>query len=307
VGVELTLAAVFRAGLRAGATMEMINQMTSVPPTQQPTVLMAVPFFHVTGCLSILIKVISDGGQLVTMRRWNVDEAVRLMVETKVNIIGGVPSILLAIMQNPNLPKDFVLDGASYGGAPPPGRMPSDVKARWPEIGLVTAWGMTETNAPHTANVGDDYVAKPKSCGPALPVAEIRIACPDTKRILGVGERGLIQTRGMNMMKGYLNDKAANEKAYDADGWFDTGDAGYLDDEGFLFIADRFKDIIIRGGENISSEEVENAIYLDDRVGEAAAVPVPDDLLGELVAVAVSLRPGAKATAEQIIAAAHSR
>jgi acyl-CoA synthetase (AMP-forming)/AMP-acid ligase II len=119
-----------------GATMEMIQEMALAAQAEPGVNLIAVPFFHVTGCLSILLKMISDGGQLVLMRRWNVDEAVRLMVENKVTVIGGVPAILLAIMQSPKLPKDFTLNAVSYGGAPPPARMASDVKNRWPEIGM---------------------------------------------------------------------------------------------------------------------------------------------------------------------------
>jgi len=116
--------------------MEMITEMALTPPPEQGALLMAVPFFHVTGCLSMLLKTFSDGVQVVMMRRWNVDEAIRLMVEHKINIVGGVPAIMMAIMQSPKLPKDHVLTGVSYGGAPPPGRMPADIKKRWPEIGM---------------------------------------------------------------------------------------------------------------------------------------------------------------------------
>lgn len=104
-----------------------------------------------------------------------------------------------------------------------------------------------------------------------------------------------------------LTQTEATAETIDKDGWVSTGDAGYVDEDGALYIADRIKDIIIRGGENISSEEVENALYLDDRIAEAASVPVPDDYLGELVALAVSLAPGKTATPESIIAAAESR
>jgi acyl-CoA synthetase (AMP-forming)/AMP-acid ligase II len=99
----------------------------------------------------------------------------------------------------------------------------------------------------------------------------------------------------------YGNEKATKETV-DSEGWLDTGDAGYIDDDGFVYISDRIKDIIIRGGENIPSTEIENAVFTDSRVQEAAAVPIPDDMLGELVGVAVCLRPGAKATGDELIA-----
>lgn len=160
---------------------------------------------------------------------------------------------------------------------------------------------MTETNAVHTVFGGDDYIKYPKSAGAGLPVNEVRIVDPETRRPLPARSVGVIEARGMNIMKGYLNDTNATSKAINAEGWLDTGDVGWMDEQDLLYISDRAKDIIIRGGENISSEEVENAVFRDDRISECAAVPVPDDILGELVAVAVSLNPGAKATPEDII------
>lgn len=121
--------------MRQGAPASMVMDMINNPPnTEQNVVLMAVPFFHVTGCLSILLKAIGDGNTLVTMRRWDVPEAVRLMVNYKVNVMSGVPVILLSVMQSGLLPKDFKLNFASYGGAPPPERMAGDIKKAWPDL-----------------------------------------------------------------------------------------------------------------------------------------------------------------------------
>ncbi|GMK59753.1 hypothetical protein CspeluHIS016_0803590 [Cutaneotrichosporon spelunceum] len=307
-GVISSVYPLARLAMRQGAPASMVLDMVANPPEDDTNViLMAVPFFHVTGCLSILLKAIGDGNTLVTMRRWDVPEACRLMVQTGVNVVSGVPVILLAVMKSGLLPKDHRLKFASYGGAPAPERMPSDIKRHWPEMISATAWGMTETNAVHTVFGGEDYLNHPKSAGAALPVTAIRIVDPDTRAVLPARSVGVIEANGMTIMKGYMNDHAATAKAINAEGWLDTGDVGWIDENGFLYISDRAKDIIIRGGENISSEEVENAVYRDDRVAECAAVAVPDDILGELVAIAVSLNPGAKATPEHIMEVAHSR
>ncbi|KLT43707.1 acetyl-CoA synthetase-like protein [Cutaneotrichosporon oleaginosum] len=308
-GVISSVYPLARLAMRQGAPASMVMDMVSNPPQDEDpnVVLMAVPFFHVTGCLSILLKAIGDGNTLVLMRRWDVPEAARLMVKYKINVISGVPVILLAVMQSGLLPKDFKLKFASYGGAPSPERMPSDIKKRWPDMTAATAWGMTETNATHTVFGGDDYVNFPKSAGAALPVNEVRIVDPETRRPLPVRSVGVIEARGMNIMKGYMNNDEATRKTINAEGWLDTGDVGWMDEQGLLYISDRAKDIIIRGGENISSEEVENAVFRDDRIAECAAVPVPDDILGELVAIAVSLSPGAKATPDDIMETARPR
>lgn len=121
--------------MRQGAPVSMVMDMIANPPQEEQNVLlMAVPFFHVTGCLSILLKAIGDGNTLVLMRRWEVPEAARLMVKYGVNVISGVPVILLAVMQSGLLPKDFALKFASYGGAPSPERMAGDIKKRWPDL-----------------------------------------------------------------------------------------------------------------------------------------------------------------------------
>lgn len=120
--------------MRMGAPASMVMDMINNPPAEQNVALMAVPFFHVTGCLSILLKAMGDGNTLILMRRWDVPEAARLMVDYKVNVVSGVPVILLAVMQSGLLPKDFKLAFASYGGAPPPERMAGDIKKAWPEL-----------------------------------------------------------------------------------------------------------------------------------------------------------------------------
>jgi acyl-CoA synthetase (AMP-forming)/AMP-acid ligase II len=166
---------------------------------------------------------------------------------------------------------------------------------------LVHGYGMTETNAVHTAIAGEDYVDHPDSVGWVVPVCEVKIVDPETKKELPTGEVGLIFMRGQNVMTHYVDDPEATAKAFDKDGWLDSGDVGCLDEDELLYIRDRSKDMIIRGGENIASLEVENALYLDARIAEAAAVPVPCPLMGERVGAMVSMAPGATATPESVM------
>lgn len=166
---------------------------------------------------------------------------------------------------------------------------------------------MTETNAIHTALSGEDYHDHPDSVGWPVPVCEVKIVDANTKKDLPTGEIGIIMMRGQNVMSCYLDDPEATAKAMDKDGWLDSGDIGCLDEDGLLYVRDRSKDMIIRGGENIASLEVENALYLDNRVAEAAAVPVPCPLMGERVGAIVSMAPGCTATREEILKAVAPR
>nr|XP_018260501.1 long-chain fatty acid CoA ligase [Kwoniella dejecticola CBS 10117]OBR82659.1 long-chain fatty acid CoA ligase [Kwoniella dejecticola CBS 10117] len=276
-----------RAALRAGLPIPPLPK----PTDPQRTLLLAIPLFHVTGCLSWLMRAFFAGSRMVLMRRWNAEEAIRLIIQENVKVIGGVPAVVASIVQSPSLPKDTAFDTVFYGGAPPSSHMPKEVKSKWPKAGLVQGYGLTETNAYVCSVAGGDYLDRPDSTGPPVPICDLKIVDPDTKRPLATGQTGLIYVNGPQVMKCYLGDEDATRKVLDQDGWLDTGDIGYVDKEGFLYIKDRLKDIIIRGGENITSSEVENAIYALPYIAEVAAVPLPHDRLGEVVGAIVSLRP----------------
>ncbi|GMK59579.1 hypothetical protein CspeluHIS016_0801850 [Cutaneotrichosporon spelunceum] len=295
-----------RMAIRMGAPADAVIKMVTGPPEIPTVALLAIPFFHGTGCVGWFGKSINDGAKVVLMRRWSVKEAVKLILDQKVNLIGGVPSIAVAIMQSKGLPPNYPMKAVAFGGAAPPSRLAHDIRDQFPDANGSHGWGMTETTVLHCQHVGADYYAKPKSCGPPMPICDIRIV-DENGRPVGPNQVGQIQARGPNIMKEYYGNPKATAETLDADGWLSTGDGGYLDEDGALYIADRIKDMIIRGGENISSEEVENAIYLDDRIAECASVPVPDDYLGELVAISVSLVQGKEATPASIMAAAESR
>ncbi|BEJ13945.1 hypothetical protein CspHIS471_0311190 [Cutaneotrichosporon sp. HIS471] len=284
-----------RALLRAGG-----NLADLVMPTEQSTTLLSIPLFHASGCLSTLVATIRVGGKLVFQRCWSVPDAIKLILAEKVGTIGGVPAIATAILQSPLLPKTHQFASVGYGGAPPAKRLANDLNSRFPNAVVGQGWGMTETNAPHCNVNGQDYLERPTSIGPVLPICQIKIIHPETRKELPQGEAGIILARGPNIMKGYLNNPQATAEVLQ-NGWMDTGDVGLIDPDGFVHLSDRHKDIIIRGGENIASLEVENAVAQDDRVAEVAAVSVPDDVLGELVGVAVSLAPGVEATEASII------
>lgn len=135
-----------------------------------------------------------------------------------------------------------------------------------------------------------------------MPTGQMRVVDPETRKDLPPNQLGIILMRGSNTLKEYVNNPEATAAALSKDGWMDSGDMGFIDDDGHLVVRDRWKDVIIRGGENIASAEVEHAVYEDDRIAEAAAVAVPHEVLGELVGLAVSLAPGATATPEDILA-----
>ncbi|WVQ89409.1 hypothetical protein IAS59_003167 [Cryptococcus gattii] len=285
------MVATARALLRAGLPLPQPPK----PTDPQRVVLLSIPLFHVTGCLSWLLRAITNGSKFVTSVKWDVKEAVRLIVEEGVHTVGGVPAVASQILQSPDLPDNIALDSIFYGGAPPSKHMASEVRKRWPKAAVVQGYGLTETNAVACAVSGADYLLRPDSTGPPVPICEIRIVDPDTRKPLPTGQQGLILIKGAQVMKCYYGNEEATRQAIDRERWFDTGDAGYLDEEGFLFIKDRLKDLIIRGGENIASMDVENALTSHPHIDEVAAIALPHPILGEVVGAAVTLRESAKA------------
>jgi long-chain acyl-CoA synthetase len=259
------------------------------PPTNPPKTLVSVPLFHVTGEVPVLLNSFVIGRCMVLMPKWDAGEALKLIEREKVTYFVGVPTMSLELMQHPDRDRYDLstLTDVAAGGAPRPvahvKRLQESFRTAQPALG----YGLTETNAVGCGNFWQNYADKPSSTGrPHRPMVELAIL-GDGDLHLPPGERGEIAIRSAANIRGYWRDEEATRAAFTADGFIRTGDIGYLDEDNYLFIVDRKKDIIIRGGENISSAEVEAAIYAHPSVSEAAVFGVADERLGEVPAAVV--------------------
>jgi long-chain acyl-CoA synthetase len=186
----------------------------------------------------------------------------------------------------------------SYGGAPAASELVRRLTGRLPKSAPGTGWGMSETSATFTVHSGEDYVLRPDSCGPALPVCEMKVVDAEG-RTTPAGEVGELWVKGPNVVKGYWRNPEATATTF-VDGWLKTGDLARIDEEGFCFIVGRAKDMLIRGGENIYCVEVENALYEHPAVIDAAVVPIAHRTLGEEPGAVVTLKEGTKASEEEL-------
>ena len=277
-----------------------IKERDRDPPKNPPKTLVNVPLFHVTGEVPVMLNSFVIARTMVLMPKWDAGEALRLIEREKVTYFVGVPTMSLELMQHPDRDKydlSTLTDIAAGGAARPVAhvrRLEEAFTGAQPALG----YGLTETNAAGTGNFWTNYHDKPASTGRAQkPFVEIAIL-GEGDRHLPCGERGEIAIRTAANIRGYWQDEAATEAAFTADHYVRTGDAGYLDEDGYLFIVDRLKDIIIRGGENIAAQEVETAIYAHPAVSEAAVFGVPDERLGEVPAAAVWCEAAAPTTGE---------
>jgi long-chain acyl-CoA synthetase len=262
------------------------------PKAPQRGILISVPFFHATGCFAVMIPSMMAGSKLVMQRRWNSDQALELIERERLTNAGGVPTIAWQIIENPRF-REFdlsSLDTISYGGAPSAPELVRRMKETFPNLQVGQGWGMTETSATAISNTREDYERKPTSCGVPPPTGEIKIVNPEGKS-LGVDEVGELWYKGPIVVRGYWNKPQATSETF-ADGWVKTGDLARIDNEGFVYIVDRAKDMLIRGGENIYCVEVENALYDHPAVMDAAVVGVPHKTLGEEPGAVVHLKPG---------------
>ncbi|HET9640007.1 MAG TPA: class I adenylate-forming enzyme family protein, partial [Allosphingosinicella sp.] len=271
------------------------------PPEPQPrTALMVIPLFHCTALSAMLMGTMVAGHTLVFMRKWDPLEAMALIERERVQMTGGVPTIAWQLLEHPLRSRFDLssLETISYGGAP---AAPELVRKIREEFGALpgNGWGMTETTATVTSHVGEDYLHRPDSAGPPVPISDLRIMSPDGGQELPVGEVGELWARGPQIVKGYWNNSEASAATF-IDGWVRTGDLARLDEEGFLYIVDRAKDMVIRGGENIYSIEVENVLFDHPAVTDAALIGLPHRTLGEEPAAVVHLAPGAAATEEEL-------
>ena len=268
----------------------------------QPSTLLTVPLFHVTAEVPVFLQSFAMGRKLVVMRKWDAEEAMRLIQQEQVSYFVGVPLMSYEILTHPRRGEydlSSVTDFAG-GGAPRPvdhvKRIEKEMGGGAPLIG----YGLTETNGVGCGNWRTNYLAKPNSTGRASPPLVDLAILDDAGKPVPTGERGEVSIRSICNFSGYWGREDATAAAFTADGYFRTGDIGTLDADGYLFIVDRKKDIIIRGGENISCQEVESALYEHPAVAEAAVFGLAEERFGEVPAAVVHPRDGQTLDAETL-------
>ncbi len=278
------------------ATAQAMNRGDEVDaPISAPaaTSLVATPLFHVTANNCVMHGATISGGKLVLMYKWDTTEALKLIQREKVNTLSAVPMMTRELLAHPEF-GDYdtsSLNSLGGGGAAMHPDLPGKVVETTQRAKPAQGYGMTEVCGITTYTTGDLFLARPQSCGPLVPTLEGKIV-NSAGESLPVGEAGELLVKGAPVIKGYLNRPEATAETI-VDGWLHTGDIGYFDEDGFLYLVDRAKDMILRGGENIYCAEVEGALYTHPAVLETVAFAVPDDRLGEEVGVAVHLKPGA--------------
>tara|TARA_Y100000052_G_scaffold26647_1_gene31965 strand:+ start:20047 stop:21813 length:1767 start_codon:yes stop_codon:yes gene_type:complete len=284
-----------RAYLRRGEAVPVNG-----PDEPQKANLLSVPFFHVTGAFAVLVPTLHNGQKVVTMYKWDAGEALPIIEREKITVFGGVPAIAWQVLEHPDREKYDLssVEAISYGGAPSAPELVSTIKGRFPEAVAANGWGMTETCATASVNLAEDYIAKPQSAGLPGLAMKFKIVGPDGST-LPPGEVGELWCFGPSNAKEYWRRPEATAETF-KDGWVVTGDLARLDDEGYLYLVDRAKDMLIRGGENIYCVEVENILYEHPAIMDAAIVGIPHKILGEEVGAVVQLKPGKTATESEV-------
>lgn len=276
------------------------------PPVRDPAVddqragLLAIPFFHVTGAFAMLLPAVANGDKVICMYKWDPLEGIKLIERERVTSIGGVPAIAWQILEHPDRDK-YDLSSIlfiTYGGAPSAPDLVTTIKAKFPNGTPGNGWGMTETCGTSCLNFGEDYLVRPESCGAPAPAMDFKIVGANGET-MPPGQAGELWAKGPNIAKCYWNKPEATAKTF-IDGWVVTGDIGRIDADGFLFIMDRAKDMLIRGGENIYCVEVENALYDHPAIMDAAVVGIAHKVLGEEVGAVVQVKPGMSVTEVEV-------
>ena len=269
-------------------SIAMTSGVEPAVPESQPATLLGIPLFHATGSHAVYLSSYRAQRRLVCMHKWDPELAAELIERERISSFvapAAMTGDLVRVARSTGRDLSSLVS-VGGGGAPRAPEQVRQIDAVFDGVAPNTGWGMTETNAIGTGISGADYLARPASSGRCSAVMELRVVGEDG-RALPAGERGELLVRGAGMFDGYWNRPDANAESFTADGWFRTGDVACLDDEGYLFIVDRVKDLIIRGGENIGCGHVEAALLMHPGVHEAAVYAVPDERLGEEVGATV--------------------
>ena len=270
--------------LRMGMSLEEVAKLQD---QMKPIYLLTLPLFHVSGCHSVLLGALSTGGKIVMMHKWDPEEAINLIEHEKVSLFSAVPTMVMQLTQLPNIIKRNLssVKNIGYGGAPTAPELLRRVRDILPFAQIGNGWGITETSSLITTFGGPDYAQNPESAGPPIPVCEVK-AVDEKGHEVPTGELGELWVKGPNVVKEYWNRPEASAESF-TDGWFHTGDIGKIDADGLVYIVDRLKDMIIRGGENIYCAEVEAAALEHPAVQGACVFGLPHEVLGEEVACVI--------------------
>lgn len=265
--------------------MEPAQLIAAMP---QQAVLLVYPLFHISGLGAAFLSPLFAGSKVVIMRRWDAEEAARLIEAEKITMFSAVPTMLWDLLHRakPGETDLSSLRNIASGGQALPVNLLDAIRETCPQAVMGTGYGMTEASGSLAQAVGEDFLRKRSSAGRVLPLAQVRIVAPDGT-VQTAGQSGEIQLKGAMVMAGYWNRPEDTAAAFTPDGWLRTGDVGYIDEEGYIFIVDRVKDMVISGGENIYCAEVERVLGELDGVGECAAFGIPDERLGELLVAVV--------------------
>lgn len=290
----------FAAALqRVLAVQKGLIEADAEPPI--PSALVTTPLFHVTANNCVAHGTTLAGGKLTHMYKWDAGVALKLIEQEKISALSGVPVMAREVISHPDFATTDTSSLMTLGGGGAQlqpdlvGKIDEQVATARPNTG----YGMTETCGIITSIGADYFVDKPASCGPAMPAYETKVVDPETGEERATGEAGELWVRGGHVIRGYLNRPDATAETI-VDGWLRTGDMAREDEDGFLYIVDRIKDMVLRGGENIYCAEVESAIFDHPAVAECTVFGVEDDRLGEEVGAAIYLSPGQTANADEI-------
>ncbi len=287
-----------------GQTLVFFNLMTArgEAPTLQPATLLNVPLFHVTASIPVMLQSFAIGRKLVMMPKWDAEDAMRLIEKEKITYFVGVPLMSIELATHPARHKYDLTTCTAFaaGGAPRPVEHVKKIRKELHWGFPLLGYGLTETNGVGCGNFTENYLAKPTSTGPATkPLVDVGILDDDGNH-MPQGERGEVCIRTIANFNGYWENEESTKAAFTKDGYFRTGDIGYLDEDAYLFIVDRKKDIIIRGGENISCPEVEAAAYEHDSIVELSVFGIADERFGEVPGIVYHTKGGVALSADEL-------
>ena len=292
---------VFHAAFRNARRFRLSGEAPPEPDVMkapQQVLLLPIPLFHVSGSLNPVLPLIMRGGRIILMRFWSPELAIRLIERERVNIVGGIPIVAEQILNHASFARydHSSLGQVIYGGAPAVPQLAGRLRDHGISPGQ--NYGMTETGGAVLGHVGPEYLARPASCGLPAPTHDVRIVDADGKVLLA-GQTGELQIRGPQVMLGYWRDPDLTAQTM-VDGWLRTGDIAFIDDDGYCFIVDRAKDMIISAGENVYCSEIESTLAAHPAVLEVAALGLPHERFGEQPVAVVVARDGIAVTEEAL-------